>query len=43
MSNFAGLGLYSNDNNYLTNKPFNHLTNSGFSMPQSQEKARLDY
>ncbi len=25
---FAGLGLYSNDNNYLTNKPFNHLTNS---------------
>ena len=28
MSNFAGLGLYSNDNNYLTNEPFNHLTNS---------------
>ncbi len=28
MSNFAGLVLYSNDNNYLTNRPFNHLTNS---------------
>jgi len=28
MSNFAGLGLYSNDTNYLTNRPFNHLTNS---------------
>ncbi len=28
MSNFADLGLYSNDNNYLTNRPFNHLTNS---------------
>jgi len=28
LSNYAGLGLYSNDNNYLTNRPFNHLTNS---------------
>jgi len=44
MSNFAGLGLYSNDNNYLTNKPFNYLTNSvigikaGFSTKPWSEK-----
>jgi len=25
MSNFAGPGLYSNGNNYLTNRPFNHF------------------
>jgi len=28
VSNFTELGLYSNGKNYLTNRPFNHLTNS---------------
>ncbi len=42
MSNFAGLSLYSNDNSYLTNKPFNHLTNSEETLPFPFGKPSMD-